>query len=154
MTVKLSLKTDPLRVPLKAPYSSVTVKVRRLRSPEWDGAREAAQGIVNDDAKLWPILVEHDLLPAGGLKALKRKRDNDPIEYWAFLSGVVAWLVAVECALLGLLEWEGIIDQETGAPAEINRATLQVLLLDDAMSQQLMQLLTDAARVLVVEGKP
>lgn len=151
--IKLSLQTDPVRVLLKAPYDSVTVTVRRLRSPEWESAREAAQTIVKDDGKLWPILVEHDLLPRGGLKALKRLRDNDPLEYWAFLTGVITWLVAVECALVGLIEWEGV-HLESGEPAKINRETLQVLLLDEQMSSALMEILTSAARILVTEGKP
>lgn len=154
MTVIVSTKLDPVTRALAAPYDRIKVTVRRLRSPEWESAREAAQAIVRDESKLWPLLVEHDLLPKGGLKALRRQKFNEPVAYALALSGVVVWLVAVECALAGLLSWEGIIDQDSGQTAPITREVLQVLLLDDQISEQLMGILTEAARLLVVEGKP
>jgi hypothetical protein len=154
MTVIVSTKLDPVTRKLSAPYDSIEVTVRRLRSPEWEAAREAAQAIVRDESKLWPLLVDHDLLPKGGLKALRRQKINDPMAYSMALSGIVVWLVAVECALVGLLSWEGLKDQSTGQAAPITREVLQVLLLDDQISEQLMGILTEAARLLVVEGKP
>jgi len=71
-----------------------------------------------------------------------------------FLSGIGLWLTAVECALVGLISWEGVVDEGTRKPAPITREVLQVLLLDDRMSDQLMNILTEAARLLIVEGKP
>lgn len=154
MTVFVSLRTEPETRKLAVPFDNVTVTVKRLRTPEWEAAREAAQAIVRDDAKLWPLLVEHDLLPKGGLKALKRQRETDPLEYLAALSGIVVWLTSVECALAGLLSWEGIKDQATGKDMPVTREVLEALLLDDRMSGQLMAILTDVARLLVIEGKP
>ncbi|WP_312126572.1 hypothetical protein [Brevundimonas sp.] len=154
MTVIVATKLGPVTRPLRPPYGSVVVTVRRLRSPEWEAAREAAQAIVRDDSKLWPLLVEHDLLPPGGLKGLRRMREREPLEYAATLSGIVMWLAAVECALVGLVSWEGIsLEGQTG-PAPITREVLQTLLLDDGLSEELMSVLTEAGRLLVVEGKP
>ncbi len=77
-----------------------------------------------------------------------------PLQYAVFLSGIGLWLTAVECALVGLISWEGVVDEGTRKPAPITREVLQVLLLDDRMSDQLMNILTEAARLLIVEGKP
>lgn len=90
----------------------------------------------------------------GGVKALRHMREKSPLQYAVFLSGIGLWLTAVECALVGLISWEGVVDEGTRKPAPITREVLQVLLLDDRMSDQLMNILTEAARLLIVEGKP
>ncbi|MBD3571703.1 hypothetical protein EJ082_01760 [Brevundimonas diminuta] len=154
MTVVVSTRTEPVTRPLSPPFQSMTVTVRRLRTPEWEGARDAAQAILRDDGKLLPLLMEHELLPDGGVKALRHMREKSPLQYAVFLSGIGLWLTAVECALVGLISWEGVVDEGTRKPAPITREVLQVLLLDDRMSDQLMNILTEAARLLIVEGKP
>ncbi|MCA0366809.1 MAG: hypothetical protein LCH57_01940 [Proteobacteria bacterium] len=153
MTVRVSLKTGPVTKALRAPYAALTITARRLRSPEWDSARDAAQAILRDDAALLNLLVKHDLLPPGGVRGWKRLKDADPAGYARFLTGIGLWLTAVECALVGLSAWSGVAGED-GADAPITREVLEVLLLDGALSDQIMAILTEAARLLVVEGEP
>ena len=131
----------------------MTVTVRRLRSPEWASAKDAALNILRNDAELLNLLVKHELLPAGGVRGWKRMKDTDPAAYAAFLTGVGMWLTAVECALVGVSSWTGI-DTEDGHAAPITREVLEGLLLDEALSDQLMHVLTEAARLFIVEGEP
>lgn len=149
--IRVSLKTGPVTRQLNGAYAGASVTVRRLRSPEWSNARAAAQAILRDDSKLLPLLVEHDLLPEGGVRRWKRMRDDDPVAYAAYLVGISMWLAAVECALAGVVEWTGFATEE--GPAPITREVLQALLLDEKLSDQLMAMLTEAAVLLVVEGE-
>lgn len=153
MTVRVSLKTGPVTKTLRAPYSGVTITVRRLRSPEWDSARERAQAIVRNDADLLNLLAKHDLLPNGSLREWKRLKDKDPVRYAEFIIGIAMWLTAVECALVGVVEWSGI-EVEKGIAAPLDREVLEVVLLDEALSDQIMGVLTEAARLLIIEGEP
>lgn len=153
MTVRIALKTDPVTRPLRAPYAGATVTVRRLRTPQWEAARDAAQALLRDDARLLEKLIDHDLLPEGGVKGWKRMKDQDPVAYAQFLVGIALWLTAVECALVGVLEWTGV-EVEKGVPAPLTREVLEAALLDDGLSGQVMGLLTEAARLLIVEGEP
>jgi hypothetical protein len=154
MTVVVSARTGVVTRPLKGQYASVTVTLRRLRSTEWEAAREAAQSVIRDDGKLLPLLVEHDLLPKGGVKGWKRMRDAEPIQYALFLTGVAMWLTAVECGLAGIESWTGVASDRQGTPAPVGRAMLEVLMLDDQFSQQVMALLTEASVLVILEGKP
>ena len=151
MTVRVSLKTGPVTKTLRAPYSGVTVTVRRLRSPEWDSARERAQAIVRNDADLLNLLAKHDLLPNGSMKEWKRLKDKDPVRYAEFIIGIAMWLTAVECALVGVVQWTGI-EVEKGVTAPLDREVLEVVLLDEALSDQIMGVLTEGARLLIIEG--
>lgn len=151
--IRVALLTEPVTRTLNPPYHDLRVTVRRLRSPEWDAAREAAMVIVRDDAELLNLLVQHDLLPEGGVRGWKRMKDADPLAYARFITGVSMWLTAVECALVGVLSWVGLTTDD-GKPAPLDRATLQVVLLDETISDQLMSILTEAGQILVVEGKP
>lgn len=153
MTVRVSLKMGAVTKALRAPYQSVTVTVRRLRSPEWDTARHAAHSIVRDDARLLELLVKHELLPEGGVRGWKRIKDNEPLAYAEYLIGISMWLAAVEAALIGIESWTGI-EIEGGSPAPINRDVLEALMLDEALSDQIMAVLTEAALLLVREGEP
>ena len=153
MSIRVALKKDPVTKSLRGLYTGASITVRRLRSPEWHSARAAAQTILQNDAELLPLLVEHDLLPEGGVRAWKRMRDEDPISYAQYLIGVSAWLTAVECALVGVARWSGFA-LDDGAPAPINRAVLQSLFLDEKLSDQVMAVLTEAAVLLVIEGEP
>lgn len=151
--VLLNLKTDPVTRRLKPPYDGMTVTVRRLRSTEWDGARDAAQTLLRNDAELLPLLAKYDLLPTGGVREWKRMRDQRPADYARYLIGVSMWLTAVECALVGLSGWTGL-EVAPGQAAPLDRDTLEALLLDEAISDQIMAVLTEAAQILVIEGKP
>lgn len=153
MTVRVDLKTDPVEKRLRTPYADVTITARRLRSPEWDTAREKALAIVRNDAELLNLLVKHELLPEGGVRGWKRMKDDDPVAYTQFIVGVSMWLTAVECALVGVSAWAGI-EVEAGVTAPITRDVLEVVLLDDALSDQIMAVVTEAARLLIVEGEP
>ena len=153
MTIRVETKTGPVTKSLRAPYADVKVTVRRLRTPEWDTAREAAQAILRDDGKLLELMLAHDLLPEGGVKAWRRLRDKEPVKYTQALMGLSLWLVAIEAMLLGVISWEGFVNAE-GQPAPVSREVLEVLCLDDALSSQIMDVLGEAARLLIVEGKP
>ena len=153
MTVRVALKTDPVEKRLRAPYADVTITARRLRSPEWDTARDRALAIVRNDAELLNLLVKHELLPEGGVRGWKRMKDDDPVAYAQFIVGVSMWLTAVECALISVTAWAGI-EVEKGVVAPITREVLEVVLLDEALSDQIMAVLTEAARLLIVEGEP
>lgn len=151
--VRVSTTRTPVSVPLKGRYGEVTVTLNRLTSPHFAEARQAAQALLADDAKLLVLLAEHELLPEGGVRAWKRMKEDDPIRYAAFVSGVGIWLGAVECGLRGVMAWTGIVGEDEG-PAPIDRATLEVLMLDEDFRQQVMDELDAAAKILVVEGKP
>ena len=84
MSVRVSLKQGPVTKPLRFPYADVTITARRLRSPEWDSARDAAQAILRNDAELLNLLVKHELLPEGGVRGWKRMKDTDPVAYAAY----------------------------------------------------------------------
>ena len=75
------------------------------------------------------------------------------MKYTQSLIGVAMWLTAVEAALVGVISWEGI-NTADGAPAPVSREILEVLCLDDALSGQIMDVLGEAARLLIIEGKP
>lgn len=152
MRIRVAHKLGPVTKSLRHPYGDVTITARRLRSPEWDSAREAAQKILRDDAELLNLLVKHELLPEGGVRGWKRMKDNDPVAYAQYLIGIGMWLTAVECALVGVIEWTGI-DTEDGKPAPIDRDILEVLLLDEALSDQILGVVTEAAQLLIVEGE-
>lgn len=154
MTVVVSARTGVVTERLKGQYASVSVTLRRLRSPEWEAAREAAQTVLRNDGKLLPLLVEHDLLPEGGVKGWKRMRDGDPFQYAVFLTGIAMWLTAVECGLAGIESWAGVASDHNGTPAPVSREMLEVLMLDDQFSQQVMALLTEASVLVILEGKP
>lgn len=153
MSIRVAARLDPVTRQLRPPYQAVTVTVRRLRSPEWATAKDAALSILRNDAELLNLLVKHDLLPAGGVRGWKRMKDEDPTAYAAFLTGVGMWLTAVECGLVGITAWTGI-DTEDGKPAPVEREVLEGLLLDEALSDQLMQVMTEAARLFIAEGEP
>lgn len=150
--IRVSLKTDPVTRSLPGLYGGASVTVRRLRSPEWSSARVAAQAILQDDSQLLPLLVEHDLLPEGGVRGWKRMRDDNPAAYAVFLAGVQQWLTAVECALAGVSAWTGIMTED--GPAPITREVLHALFLDETLRDLFMDTLTEAALLLVVEGEP
>ena len=150
--IRVSLKTDPVTRSLPGLYGGVSVTVRRLRSPEWSSARVAAQATLQDDSQLLPLLVEHDLLPEGGVRGWKRMRDDNPAAYAVFLAGVQQWLTAVECALVGGSAWTGIMTED--GPAPVTREVLQALVLDETLRDFFMDTLTEAALLLVVEGEP
>lgn len=153
MTVRVSLKMDAVTRTLRSPYQSVTVTVRRLRSPEWDSARHAAHSILQDDARLLELLIKHELLPEGGVRGWKRIKDKDPVAYAEYLVGISMWLAAVEAALIGVESWTGI-STEDGVLAPISRDVMEALMLDEALSDQIMAVLTEAALLLVREGEP
>lgn len=153
MTVRVSLKTEPVQKKLRPPYADVTITARRLRSPEWDTARDRALATVRDDAALLNLLAKHDLLPAGGVRGWKRMKDDDPVAYAQFMVGISMWLTSVECALVGVEAWSGI-NGDDGKPAPLTRDVMEVLLLDEALSDQIMGVVTEAARLLIVEGEP
>lgn len=151
--IRVALKSEPVTKALRFPYSDVTITARRLRSPEWDSARDAAQAILRNDAELLNLLVKHDLLPKSGVRGWKRMKDNDPVAYAQYLIGIGMWLTSVECALAGVIAWTGIKD-DNGDPAPIDREVLEVLLLDEALSDQILGVVTEAARLLITEGEP
>ena len=153
MSVRVELKTGPVTKTLRAPYHTVTITARRLRSPQWESAQAAAQVILRNDAELLNLLVKHDLLEEiGGVRGWKRMKDKDPVGYASFLIGIGMWLAAVECALIGVVEWTGI-ELAKDTPAPLDREVLEVLLLDEALSNQIMTVVTEAARLLIVEGE-
>ncbi|WP_438853169.1 hypothetical protein [Brevundimonas nasdae] len=153
MMVRVALKAEPVTRQLRPPYGDISVTVRRLRTPEWEGAREAAQAILRNDAELLPLLAQHDLLPKEGVRAWRQMKDQNPAEYTRYLIGISMWLTAVECALVAVTAWSGV-QLEDKTPAPVTREVLEVLLLDQAISDQIMAVVTEAARLLYVEGEP
>ena len=151
--IRIGANREPVTVTLKPPYGDVTVTLKRLTTADYGEARQAAHAILRNDAALINLLVEHSLLPAGGVKGWKRMKDDDVLAYAAFLSGVGVWLGAVECAIRGVRAWTGIVDSN-GQPAPVDRENLETLMLDEALSTVLMNELDKAARILFVEGEP
>lgn len=151
--IRVGSRREPISVVLRPPYADVTVTLKRLTTADYGEARNAAMAILRDDGALLPLLVEHDLLPPGGIKGWKAMKDNDAMSYASFISGVGVWLGSVECAVRGIVSWSGVIGDD-GQPAPVTRATLETLMLDDALSTRLMNHLDQAARILLVEGEP
>lgn len=151
--IRIGATRDPVTVVLKPPYGDVTVTLKRLTTADYGEARQAAHAILRNDAVLINLLVKHDLLPPGGVKAWKRMKDEDLLSYASFLSGVGVWLGAVECAIRGVQAWTGILDAK-GKPAAVDRENLETLMLDEVLSTVLMDELDKAARILFVEGEP
>ena len=150
--IRICATRDPVTVPLRPPYSDVTVTLKRLTTADYGEARQAAHAILRNDATLIGLLAKHDLLPEGGVKAWKRMKDEDVLAYAAFLSGIGVWLGAVECAIRGVQTWTGILDSK-GKLAAVDRENLETLMLDEALSAVLMDELDKAARILFVEGE-
>lgn len=151
--VTVVTRRDPVTVPLSGAYAGVTVTLARLTSPQFAQARHAAQAILDDDGNVIVLMSEHDLLPPGGVRAWKRMRDDDPIAFAAFMTGIRVWVCAVECGLIGIQSWTGI-KVEGGTAAPVERNLLEILMLDESFSQQIMDELDAAARILLLEGKP
>ncbi len=151
--IRISTSREPVTVALTGPYVGVTLTLKRLTTADYSEARQAAQAIVQDESKLLPLLVEHDLLPDGKVKAWKGLKTSDPMRYAAFISGVATWVSAVECGVMGITGWTGVAD-EAGSPAIVSREALEVLMLDDTFSGQAMAQLDQAARIIASEGKP
>lgn len=152
--IRVSTTREPVTVSLRAPYDGVEITLKRLTSADFAEARQAAQSLIQDDARLMVLMAEHDLLPGrNSPKAWKRLKDQDPVAYAATLTGIGVWVAAVECGLRGIEGWTGILGDDD-RPAPVNRTVLEVLMLDEAFSQQVMAELDRAARILVVEGKP
>lgn len=152
--IRVSTRREPVTVSLPAPYADVTVTLRRLTSADFAEARQAAQSLISDDARLMVLMAEHELLPnRNSPKAWKRLKDTDPLAYVATLSGIGVWVAAVECGIRGIDGWTGILTDD-GKPAPVERQILETLFLDEAFSSAVMNQLDQAARILVVEGKP
>lgn len=151
--IRIGTSREPVTVELTGPYAGVSVTLKRLTSADYGEARQAAHAILRNDADLLNLLVKHDLLPTGGVKAWKQMKDKDVLAYAAFISGVSIWLGAVECAMRGVQSWTGIVCDD-GKPAPIDRDTLETLMLDETLCSILMNELDKAARILLVEGEP
>ena len=152
--IRVSTNREPVTISLRAPYQGVEITLKRLTSADFAEARQAADALIRDDARLMVLMAEHELLPArNSPKAWKRLKDQDPVRYAATLTGIGVWVAAIECGLRGIESWTGIIADD-GKPAPVSRAVLEVLMLDEVFSQQVMAELDQAARILVLEGKP
>lgn len=152
--IRVSTNREPVTVSLRAPYNGVEITFRRLTSADFAEARQAADALIRDDSRLMVLMAEHELLPGrNSPKAWKRLKDQDPLRYAATLTGIGVWVAAVECGIRGIDAWTGILGDD-GGPAPVSRAVLEVLMLDETFSQQVMAELDQAARILVVEGKP
>lgn len=152
--IRVSTVREPVTVSLKAPFTGVEITLKRLTSADFAEARQAADALIRDDARLMVLMAEHELLPdRNSPKAWRRLKDKDPMRYAATLTGIGVWVAAVECGIRGIDSWTGITGDD-GLPAPVSRAALEVLMLDEAFSQQVMAELDQAARILVIEGKP
>lgn len=150
--IRVSTHREPVTVTLPPPYSDVTVTLKRLTSIDYGEARHAAQATIRDTGALLELLIKHDRLPPGGIRAWKTMKDKDPAGYANFMSGVGGWLAAVEGGLRGIEAWTGVVDGG-GQPALIDRETLEVLMLDEGLCAQLMGELDRTARILLTEGE-
>ena len=151
--IRIGTRREPVTVPLRPPYGDVTVTLKRLTSADYGEAQQAARAILRNDSELLNLLAKHDLLPSGGIKAWKHMKDGDPIAYAGFVSGIGIWLGAVECGVRGITAWTGIVGDDK-QPVPVSREALEVLMLDEALSTELMNELDKAARILLIEGEP
>lgn len=150
--IRVGTLREPVTVALRQPYADVTMTLKRLTSADYGEARQAAQAITRDSAALVELLVKHDLLPDGSVKTWKAMKDADPMRYATFISGIGMWLGAVECGVRGILSWEGVLGVD-GQPAPVDRDAIEVLMLDEGLSNQITAELDQAARILFVEGE-
>jgi len=151
--IRISLNREPVAITLTGPYAGVVVTLKRLTSVDYAEAHHASQAILRDDAALLPLLAEHELLPAKGIKGWKRLKTDDPHSHAAYLTGIAVWLLAVECGLRGITDWAGIRGDD-GQAVAVNREALEVLMLDEWFQREVMGELEKAARILSIEGEP
>lgn len=150
--IRVGTHREPVTVSLQPPYGDVTVTLKRLTSADYGEARQAAQAIVRDSATLMELMAKHNLFPEGGVTAWKAMKDKEPMRYATFISGIGMWVAAVECAVRGVQSWTGILG-DNGKPVGVSRDVLEVLMMDEALSDQLTRELDKAARILFVEGE-
>ncbi|MBX3480084.1 MAG: hypothetical protein KF842_06765 [Caulobacter sp.] len=162
--IRVSSLTDPVTVSLAAPYSGVTITLRRLSTVDFARCSARAADIVRDTAALSTVITRHNLAETA---ADLNRALND----LAFQAGFAAWLASVECALAAVISWTGIVGEAGEAaplPARLShvagvvspadpadlaaRITMETLLLDQAFERQLTGHIDLAARILVCEG--
>lgn len=162
--IRIALSREPVEVPLAGSYAGVVLTVRRLTSPDYVKAGEAAKAIIRDKVALAQILLRHDLAATAADLA---RAQADP----AFQVGFAVWLGSVECALAGIKAWTGIVLEggetaplaadlsmvagvaEPADPADLAaRIAMETLMLDQAFCSQVEAALNQSSRLLAVEG--
>lgn len=143
--IVLSLLKGPVECDLGDLYPGLKVTLRRLTSPELAEARDAALTVLRQARNGLEALSPYGL----DGEDVNGQRLNPLDEAQMIRAG--ALVGAVEIAVRGLIGWEGV-SLQGGEVAPINRETLSILLLDDALSRRLLKELEAASRVLVTEG--
>lgn len=164
MRIRIDLSRDPVEVPLVGPFAGVVLTVRRLTSPDYIRAQEAARAILRDKSALAQVLLRHKLVTSAD--DLARAQSD-----LTFQAGFGAWLATVECGLAGIVAWSGI-ELMDGSPAPLPRDLTKVagiaepvdpadlaarevmesLLLDQGFAGQVEAALNRSSRLLAIEG--
>lgn len=164
MGVRVSVSREPVVEPLRGPLEGVTLTVRRLTTPDFSRCQQAVMSLLKDKGALAIILTRHELVTTA--KDLKRAQ-TDP----AFQAGYAVWLTSVECAMAGIVDWDGVSGDDGGkAPlvkdltlaagiaepedphALAARITMETLMLDQVFEGQAMAAVNRSARLLAIEG--
>jgi len=143
--IRIACDTDPVVVTC----AGASISLRRLRPGAFSGATEASSEILADDDRLEQTMDAHGLFPAGGVDEWRLLKAADPQRYAETMTGLGLWLGAVECAERAIVSWEGLI-VEGGAPAPLNRRTVEALMLDPKFSEDILKAI-DAARPVITE---
>lgn len=143
--IRLSLLRGPVEADLSDLYPGLKVTLRRLTSPEIGEARDAALEVLRQAREGLEALEVYGL--AGEDVHGRRLNPTDP--HQMLRAGMLVG--QVEIAVRAIEAWEGVC-LEDGEVAPVNRETLSLLLLDDAISRRLMREIEQACRVLISEG--
>lgn len=144
--IRLSLLTEPVDIDLSGIYPGVKVRLKRLTAMDWEEARGKAATVLKSAESGLEALADYGLNATDANGVRLSAVDLGQMTWAGFLVG------CVELCLLGLISWEGV-EVDEGVPAPITRETLSILLQDRALCQRLLNELTDAARILISEGK-
>lgn len=138
--------TEPVEVDLSSLYPGVKVRLKRLTTMDQEQAWSVARSILAEAEKGLSALTAYGLdgSDANGVRLSPFSLEQ--------MTGVGYLVGCVEVCLIGILSWEGVTIDD-GSPAPISRETLSLLLQDNALCRRLMEELTQAARILIVEGK-
>ena len=140
MAIVLSTLTAPVTVDLGDVLPGVTVRLKRLTSPEFRAAQDRAVAAVRRLGAGEEVAATYNLPFVNRLSPAEMAQAGHH-------------LGLVEVAQAAILGWTGVL-LEDGAPAPVNLDTLSVFMLHQEAASRLSLEITKAARILRVTSDP
>ena len=140
MAIVLSTLTAPVTVDLSEVLPGVTVRLKRLTSPEFRAAQDRAMAAVRRLGAGEEVAADYNLPFVNRLSPAEMAQAGHH-------------LGLVEVAQAAILGWTGVL-LEDGSPAPVDRDTLSVFMLHHEAASRLSLEITKAARILRVSPDP